>query len=817
MATEFINGQWRIPNDWNVDQSNQDKISNYSMEFDGVSNQEILVGSSTDVNLGVVFTFSAWIKPNSWTGFDAVYSGGPSSSGYIGSTGSVFALREAGQGNAREYALPPTNSWTHICLVRTALTTTGIKMYYNGVEQTASASNETYNVDFTSSEYYIGNDRASQADYNGKIDQVCIFDYALSQPQVTTLYGNSAAGYFQIGNPMALTPNPVAFYPLGDQDLIGAGYNGANWLIPNQVATSLSSYVFSFTTTGSAQRINIPSITIGAEFTTSFWFNSSININDQLMAGDDSGTTRNYPFITIEPAGMNIIIGDSSGNSILQSSVAFVVNDWFHIAIVQSSGTATLYINGNQEATAASKFPNVTLIANRLNGTFGLEGEMSNIAFLNTPLPATGPQSIASLYNGGTPPDLTYYSNLLRWYRLNSDDTFDGTDWTIKDSVSSSNNGTSVNMSASSLVISDLPNAAAGYSPYAIDLNGTDEIFTVDNSSGDLNVEYLTFSIWVKPNTGSLSGYQTLIGNRYQGGGYYSYGIQIAPGGRIRYLQNNPGSGPYRFSIDLVIEDQWNHVAVANDPTNGITIYINGGAGYAIGFSSPIEYPANPPYDYLTIGGGRSTSSFQFVDGQLSNAALWDGGLSAANVATIYNNGIPGDISSLNPLAWWELGSMMGFNGVDTYTALSNTNTNYAAVSSANMAGTNVVNGPGYLNGGSGTSSLVIKEQAPYSFNNALSENMAISNRDDSQASDPRPFIMQLNLIAEASSFVFQTGTVQFASYPYTVNWGDGSIERILDATQLVSFKLQHTYDTDTYPRPVIEITTTPEDRKSVV
>ena len=37
MATEFVDKQWRIPNSWNVDESNQGKISNYSMKFNGIS------------------------------------------------------------------------------------------------------------------------------------------------------------------------------------------------------------------------------------------------------------------------------------------------------------------------------------------------------------------------------------------------------------------------------------------------------------------------------------------------------------------------------------------------------------------------------------------------------------------------------------------------------------------------------------------------------------------------------------------------------------------------------------------------------------
>ena len=37
MATEFVDKQWRIPNSCNVDESNQGKISNYSMKFSNAS------------------------------------------------------------------------------------------------------------------------------------------------------------------------------------------------------------------------------------------------------------------------------------------------------------------------------------------------------------------------------------------------------------------------------------------------------------------------------------------------------------------------------------------------------------------------------------------------------------------------------------------------------------------------------------------------------------------------------------------------------------------------------------------------------------
>lgn len=586
MATEFINGQWRIPNSWNVDESNQGKISNYSMEFDGISDSIAIPSYTIPENSTVSF----WVKSSLTNPQDIIISG---AAGHyypylLLSGGNIKLIIKAG-GTSNELITDVAwvaDTWFHIAITGENGQGAGstATYYINGVSKGTSLNR-------TPTLTVIGNYTTSSLAWNGQIDQVTFFDYALPATgtnSVATLYGNNSAGYFQIGNPMALTPNPVVFYPLGDQDLIGAGYNGANYLVPN--------------------------------------------------------------------------------------------------------------------------------------------------------------------------------------------------------------------------------NSTSGYSPYAIEINGIDNNFTIDNSSEDLNVEYLTASIWFKPDVAEFA---TLIGNRYFNNGYMSWAVQTFADGTIRYIQQTPGAGSAFTSDDTYNVGQWNHVAVTYDSVGGAKIYLNGGAPKELtSITSPIQYNTGFISNNVTIGSaaaGGSTASptgpTQHFDGQLSNVAVWNSGLSSSQIATIYNNGIPGDISSLNPLAWWELGSMMGFNGSDTYTALSNTDSNFAAVSTSNMASVDVVNGPGYSNGGSGTSSLVIGKQAPYSFNNALSESMAISNRDDSQITDPYPLMLQLDLSDETGSYVYSGAVVSTSAvYPYTVDWGDGNVESITSSAQLVSNRLNHTYNADEYPKPVVQI-----------
>ena len=287
MATEFVDKQWRIPNSWNVDQSNQGKVSNYSMKFNNASTNFIEFPETDFLKSGQA-SFSFWSNPNTYGGNNYGYF----FSGPLLSNGGL-AMSEGGTGGgtytpgvlywyngSASIILDVTlteNVWNHIVIVFDGTTITTYKDGSNPVTTTITAPSELkFN---TIGKYFAANSNI----LNGELDQVCVFDYALSASQVSTLYGNNSAGYFQIGNPMALTPNPVVFYPLGDQD-VQQTVDSTDWRIPNQVATSLSSYVFK-TATATSSYFTIPSITITSAATISIWVNIQLftSSNEQVF------------------------------------------------------------------------------------------------------------------------------------------------------------------------------------------------------------------------------------------------------------------------------------------------------------------------------------------------------------------------------------------------------------------------------------------------------------------------------------------------------------------------------------------------------
>jgi len=840
MATEFVDKQWRIPNSWNVDESNQGKISNYSMKFNGTSDS---------VNVGLIkpfdndvsnFAISYWIKADfldsskpfngALIHLDFRYNGGNRGVAIESSAASLIFYTAGGLGYNTIWSTPTSglnnNEWNHIVLNfdgSIVADADKAEFWINGSKKTSTVTNPGNNyIKAITGDGFLGNG-FNPYPLEGKLDQFCTFDYTLSSSQIAILYGNNSAGYFQIGNPMALTPNPVVFYPLGDQD-VQQTVDSTDWRIPNQVATGGD--VFQSVPLRTTNAVPTDTITSNINytgtpglpdpFTVSFWMKDSVVGNGSVFFDHDAST-----YTTTTPKGAFVYF--ATGKVIiylkanfwryysLPAGVDLTDSDWRNIVVymdptsislgkVWIDGTPLALSNGNPGGGVGSDFT--------AGFKFYLNNFGSNVMyFKDYEIDNAG---ATLLYNNGAP--LLDTSTLAQapdhWWKLNASDTFDiaTSTWTIKDHVGSEN-GTSVNMDASNLVSSELPNTGGrqGYSPWAIDLDGINDNFTIDNSSEDLNVEYLTASVWFKPDVAEFA---TLIGNRYFSAGYMSWAVQTFADGRIRYIQKTPGVGGSFYTTDTYNLGEWNHVAVTY--SSGVAkIYLNGGTPITLATSlQPIQYDTGFISKNVTIGSapaGGSTSNptgpTQFFDGQLSNVAVWNSGLSSSQIATIYNNGIPGDISSLNPLAWWELGVMTGFNS-GTWTAISNSDSNFTAVSTANMTEGDLVNGPGYSTNAIGTSTLVLEKQAPYSFNNALSENMAISNRDDSQASDPYPLMIELDLTGETSSYTF-TAPILYTSGDVSIDWGDGSA--IQQTGTISNTRLTHVYDTDTYPRPLIQ------------
>lgn len=722
MATEYFNDAWRIPNN-----KNQSLVSNYSMDFDG-SNTYVDLGSDVLFDSTKGFSLSAWVNLNSYSpafpGICRIKT--DQSKGFIIFLSQTSPYQGVNIGSVSGFMRAKTvgnisgdfiGTWKHVCVTFDGVdrtNTSSYKIFIDGSSvdlTTTGAFSDSPNANF------LGNATTNSATYlNGKIDQVSIFDYALPATgtnSIATLYGGGTV----VTNPMGLSPAPVAYYQLGDQT---ASNNTTepdppvqSYLVPNN---SLQDYVFLFPNNA---RVSIPTKTISLKATISLWINYNalgVGSAGTVVVG---GVGQNYwPYIE-NSSGKFVFYIDSSFSTFRSAitTVDVVLNKWFHIALSDDGVNTKAYINGVPEATMTSVVDTViNTIGSYSTGGFSVDGMMSNVAYWqDTNL---SDAQILSIYNNGTPNDISSLSP-TSWYKLNAQDTFDGTDWTIKD-YAGSNDGTSINMTSANLVQSNLQHTS-GYSPYALSLDASiaNQFILSNAGNGILNgATSFTVSAWINPSadTGNPQNiFANWIGNimiRFS----TTESIQTYYAGlTVGQVITNSGSITY---------GEWQHIVVTYSGSE-IKIYRNNIELNSVLATGTLASAAGTG----VIGNRPSTT--QYFNGKMSNLAIWKN--SVIDVNTLYNQGVPADLTSLSPTGWWQLGSNSSFNS-GVWTCL-NQGTGSTSAVPANATSTNtmteddITNGVGYSGNGLGTSSIEIIGDAPYSTANGISENMDVLDR----------------------------------------------------------------------------------------
>ena len=719
MSTEFFNDQWRIPSD-----ENQNKISNYSMEFDG-TNDFVTISNPTELTDD--FTIAAWIYPTRVNdSYEMIYTQGTTFS----SVPPYFAVKDTRLHvyltGTYETGLNfiTADEWQHVALTRTSGV---LNLYRNGVEYIGARPIQNGTIN-NNSAGIIGKWNSNTHYFQGKIDQFCIFDYALPETgtnSVATLYGGGTA----VTNPMSLSPKPIYFAQLGDQSVS----TGANYLVPNN---SLSDYVFNFI--NPSDGINVASSNVfnfgTGDFTISMWFkiNSFPGFPYLFDFRPTSSSSTDAPGVYISSSNQVLLFG---GGTIISSSSGKILatNIWYNFVVKRTGNTFTIhYDGGSADRTGTSTVDfNTDLevhIGSKYDNANGFDGEISNFQVFNTALPQTGSNSIETIYNNGSPlTSMSGFTSLISWWKLNAADTFDGTNWTIND-YAGSNDGTSSGMDSSSLIVSTLQQTS-GFSPYALDFSGITAHLKTYTTPAATNT--VTLSAWVK-RTGASGSYAGVFGLRNSGGSP-NFGICwdlcfLSTTNKIEFrVSETDGSAYIQSTSNVALTDNtWTHVAGVADGTN-IKLYINGVLQTDVeSYNGTLRAPTS---NILFAAQGPAGSSP--FNGQLSNCARWNIGLTQAQVTEIFNSGRPSNLNNFSgtaPIGWWQLGSNSSFEG-DDWTCLDEIGTDYADSNSTTMSNDDIVDGPGYSASGLGSSSIDIVGDAPYSTANGLSENQDVLAR----------------------------------------------------------------------------------------
>ena len=237
---------------------------------------------------------------------------------------------------------------------------------------------------------------------NGLIDQVRIFNTALSAGAVTSLYNETVA---TASNSYINVPSCVVYYKMSDATDETGSYDGTPTNVNFNVAGKFGN---AGDFNGSSSKIQLPQ-TYGAEgetFSYSFWINTTTNgtglTSDEYIISKRNGS--NTFHINITDSG-KLMVNDWRGTPVVRVQSTTTVTDgtWRHIVFTYNNTVGRVYINGVQETSmdftgdlATQSISNGNTIGLFDAGGRAYTGKLDQVRIFNRAITAN---EVTTLYN----------------------------------------------------------------------------------------------------------------------------------------------------------------------------------------------------------------------------------------------------------------------------------------------------------------------------------------------------------------------------------------------------------------------------------
>lgn len=604
-------------------------VNTKSLDFDGV-NDFVNTNYLPPIALySSGFSLSAWIKPSSTTDETII---GQLSSGnrfYWRLYGSFYWI---GFGSWNDWTTISssviTGSWQYVVLTYNPSDTT-IRIYLDGVLEGSMVKDlSSFGVPDASLNIGASN---STGYLNGNIDEVSIWSTGLSSGDVSTLWNNGTPNNLNT----ALATTPIAWWRMGDS---GTFFN-SNWEIPEQTKIdNWSSHSMDFD--GINDYVDcgdVDALDNVSTFTISVWFKlDGTGNNDTIFAKTTDANNR----IDIIKHSNGILYFQlhNGGNGYL--GVNFSDLGWNHVAMVfdgSQGGTIPAspyyqaglqcYLNGSKITTfntGSGTIPATTptLSNNFLIGEYDvsagyfLEGKVDELSIWSTALSSS---DISTLYNSGTPSDLTTAlgSTPVNWWRMGESSNWNGTNWQLPDYSKN-----------------------ALFSQKSLNFDGVDDYISFGQDKTDLKpTGAFSLSLWA--NWDSVSGLRGL----WQCGQNRGYMIWSNGTTLQFYIYTSSGWVANTSSVTLAT-GQWYHLCATWDGSSTTNFYVNAGTPTTSSVSD-IDYIGTTDHDIGRYIGNE-------FSGKLDNVAIFDTALEGTDITAIYNSGVPTDLSAeSNLVAYW--------------------------------------------------------------------------------------------------------------------------------------------------------------------
>lgn len=661
----------------------------YSMEFDGVS--DYFEGSSTFSELDgqSQFSLSMWIKPDALDAIRILFHIQKNTTAAASQV--LVFLRNNGVLDisadvSSKYCRSQVGSiqagvWNHVLIcfdLSQGNVANKIRPFVNGVDVYDGSNGLGTSFVTSTGPIHLGEEANGYTNpFLGKMDEVALWN-SDQRANVSDIYnGGLPFDLSTLGTP------PDHWYRMGDNDVFNT-----NWTLSDNVGsydlTSVSMPVgarvtdvaflneYSMTFDGSSDYafVGTSSLGITSAITVSAWVKipttntggGGTNIQTIICEDTTSGGQRNWN-LSWRGTGFNyfqwsVFAPNGAATTIVSSGV--VPNDgfWHHVMGTYDGTTGTngvkLYIDGSLSNQATASFAGINsntgseATIGALTSAAGrfFEGEIDEVAVWDN----DESSNINSIYSSSGALDISCL-NPLSWWRMGDGDSF-STNWTFFDNGSGGNDATSSTLPEAAR----LPITANSYSQNSFVFDGAPDFVTMGNPASLQITGALTLSAWVKTGDNRDA---IILSKDDQTNRCFSLSANL-PGGGANYTSLyifSGGTATGVVSNTLLTAGTWYHVMAVFKPSTYMRIYINGvlDAENTTSIPSSID---NDPADFV-IGKGLSAGYHFF--GNIDEVYVWDNDQSG-NISTIYGNGVPTDISSLNPLGHWRFGE------TDTFT-----------------------------------------------------------------------------------------------------------------------------------------------------
>ena len=546
------------------------------------------------------------------------------------------------------------STWYHIAVCRIGST---FKIYVNGT-QTATGT-WSGAISATLRPLMVGSDYAGATTLNGYIDDLRITKGIARYPYNFT---PPTAAFPNIGGTVTLTADP--YYNYTTLLLPGNGTNGAQ----NNTFLDSSSNAFTITRNGNTTQGNFSpfsqtgwgnyfdgssyiqssansALAFSGDFTVETWFyytGTYTNLTPSILTNSSTGGISAFEIGN----GTNYveISGISATDTVSRTAFtggAMTPNQWYHLAIVRSSGTIKAYINGTALGTTISNSVATGQIVQVGTGRtagagFLFVGYLSNYRMVSSAVytsnftPSTTPLTAIS----GTQM-LTCQSN--RFYDASSN--------ALTYTTSGSPSVQAFSPFAPTAAWSASTNGGSGY------FDGSGDYLNGPATGQFAPTGDFTISMWIYP-TSFAASYYVLAGS-WNAGAANEWLIQYDNTGAIRFLTTTSSA----FSAAGVIKlNQWQFISVSRSGTT-LTGYVNGTSFQTYTLTGTVGSATKVVY----IGAQQGTtwpyvgwmSDFRLVDGSAQSATPPTApatAISGTNMLLSCTNGAITDATAKNDL-----------------------------------------------------------------------------------------------------------------------------------------------------------------------